>query len=71
MQAIPETHKQGWVSIENELIIHEMQDNGDLRDCDFGIQVAEDGRVWVCINGVAWVRFRPFPERHQPQNEKS
>ena len=26
---------------------------------DFGIQIAEDGRVWICINGIAFIRFTP------------
>ena len=26
---------------------------------DLGIQVAKDGRVWVCINGIAFLRFKP------------
>lgn len=26
---------------------------------DFGIQIATDGRVWVCINGIAFLRFKP------------
>lgn len=26
---------------------------------DFGIQIAEDGRVWVCIDGIAFLRFKP------------
>jgi len=27
---------------------------------DLGIQIAEDGRVWICINGQSHLRFRPF-----------
>ena len=26
---------------------------------DFGIQIARDGRVWICIDGVAFLRFNP------------
>jgi len=52
---IPETHVQGHLSIENAEQIAEM----DLQDCDLGLQVAWDGRVWLCVNGVAWVRFKP------------
>ena len=29
----------------------------DFAACSFGVQVANDGRVWVCVNGVAWLRF--------------
>jgi len=28
---------------------------------DLGVQVAADGRVWVCINGIAFLRFSPHP----------
>jgi hypothetical protein len=52
---IPETHVQGHVSIENAEQIAGM----DLTDCDLGVQIAWDGRLWLCVNGVAWVRFKP------------
>ena len=26
---------------------------------DIGIQIAEDGRIWICINGVSFLRFKP------------
>jgi hypothetical protein len=52
---IPETHIHGHCSVENLEAIQEM----NLQDCDFGYQVAHDGRVWVCINGVAFLRFKP------------
>jgi streptogramin lyase len=31
----------------------------DLTKCVFGIQVHEDGRVWVCVNGATFLRFKP------------
>lgn len=31
----------------------------DLQNCDVGLQVAWDGRIWVCVNGVAFLRFKP------------
>jgi hypothetical protein len=51
----PERHRQGWLSVENADIIATQ----DLTDCDFGVQISRDGRVWVCINGIAWLRFKP------------
>lgn len=51
----PETHQTGFVQIHNRDII----DQQDLGSADFGLQVASDGRVWVCINGVAFIRFKP------------
>jgi hypothetical protein len=26
---------------------------------DFGIKIAEDGRVWICLGGVCYLRFKP------------
>lgn len=45
------THSEGRISIEN--IQKEMMINGDL-----GIQI-ENGKVWICINGIAFLRFSP------------
>jgi hypothetical protein len=48
----PETHQQGNIffeqSIEQSVLF------GDL-----GIQVAEDGRVWICVDNKALIRFTP------------
>ena len=35
---------------------------------DFGIQIAKDGRVWICIDGVAFIRFKPLL-KGQKENE--
>lgn len=51
LKEIPETHIQGFLSIESNM-------QSDL-DCDFGIQIAPDGRVWICINSAAFIRFKP------------
>lgn len=52
---LEETHVQGIISIEN---------SPDKRviEGDLGIQIAPDGRVWVCINGLAFLRFKPTPK---------
>lgn len=52
---VPEVHASGFVQVLNQEQIAEM----DLLDADFGLQVAPDGRVWVCVNGTAFVRFKP------------
>jgi len=52
MENIPEAIKQG----------------GALMDCDFGVQIARDGRVWICVDGVAFIRFLPkVPEIQKPE----
>lgn len=52
---VPETHQQGFLSVENLSIIQEMNN----LDCDVGVQLHNDGRIWVCVNGIAFLRFRP------------
>ena len=47
-----ETHQTGYLSIENKL-------PENIKECDFGVQIAEDGRIWICINGIAFLRFNP------------
>lgn len=49
----PELHSQGVISIEN--LPKERMIKGDL-----GIQIAPDGRVWICIDGIAFLRFKPY-----------
>jgi len=46
-----ETHQKGVITKENDFVFP--------IEGDFGIQIARDGRVWVCINGVAFIRFKP------------
>ena len=31
----------------------------NMLEGDLGIRIAEDGRVWICINGVSFIRFKP------------
>ena len=55
-----ETHQQGHISIENkDMILDRENDFGQTIQGDFGIQIAKDGRVWICINGIAFIRFKP------------
>lgn len=51
----PERHEQGHLMIENADVI----DAFDKSNCDVGIQIATDGRIWLCVNGVAFIRFSP------------
>lgn len=52
MRELKETHKKGLITIENPPGQLSLVD-------DFGIQIAKDGRVWICINGIAFLRFKP------------
>ncbi len=53
MKAYTEEHDQGLISIENE--IKRKHVIGDI-----GIQIANDGRIWICIDGVSFLRFKPL-----------
>lgn len=55
MKEVPETHVKGAMEVCNRDIINQL----DWENVDFGLQVAWDGRVWVCINGIAFIRFKP------------
>ncbi len=63
---IIETHQQGLLSVENLEIIQSM----NKMDCDVGIQTCHDGRIWLCINGVAFIRFKPFNKIYQKQEPR-
>jgi hypothetical protein len=56
-----ETHQQGLISIENMGAITKriVPSVPIYVEGDLGIQIAKDGRVWVCIDGVAFLRFTP------------
>ena len=46
-----ETHQKGSLSVDKTIT--------SMIDCDFGIKIAEDGRVWICIDGQSVLRFKP------------
>jgi hypothetical protein len=48
------THQEGIVSIENPL-----PDNRESHG-DLGVQIARDGRIWLCFNGSSLIRFKPI-----------
>ena len=52
VKSYPILHQYGYVSFEQS--IHQGMIKGDL-----GIQVADDGRIWICLNGQALIRFSP------------
>jgi hypothetical protein len=71
----PETHMQGTISIENldltlannpKVIRYGLKIQPEITNSyfqgDLGVHIADDGRVWVCINGIAFLRFSPHPD---------
>jgi len=63
MKEYEETHMDGLISIE-----HEMQPGAFFGD--IGIQIAKDGRIWVCIDGRAFLRFSPKKYTNPQRPEK-
>jgi hypothetical protein len=56
-----QTYQRGHASLDLETLYlttgeHPAQ---AMQDCVFGLQVHTDGRVWVCINGSTFLRFKP------------
>lgn len=66
MKEYPETCQQGIISIENipdEMYLKYIRGNyynPIFMSGDLSIQIAEDGRVWININGIAFLRFKPI-----------
>lgn len=54
IKAYPEIHQQGFLSVEANI--------KSSMGCDFGVQIADDGRVWICVDGRAFLRFKPTPK---------
>lgn len=52
MKTYAEKHQQGVLLIEKDL-------KKGIKECDLGIQIARDGRIWLCMNGQALLRFKP------------
>jgi len=51
LKELKETHLQGHLSVEADI--------KSSLNCDFGIQISTDGRVWICIDSIAFIRFKP------------
>ncbi len=65
MKDYPLTHQQGYISIEQ--VMKPGMIKGDL-----GIQIAKDGRIWVCVNGKALIRFKSeFKQKEGKDHEKT
>lgn len=54
----PETENYGWISIEN---LDTITKHGTAYMGGLKIQIAEDGKVWLSINGTPFFHFEPQP----------
>lgn len=64
IQQYEETHQSGCIILENLDMIRELTESKSLTDTshilgDIGIQISGDGKIWVCINSIAFIRFKP------------
>ena len=60
MKEYPETHSKGSILIENiGYHLTSPLDATHIVEGDIGICIGKDGRVWICINGVSFLRFKP------------
>lgn len=59
MRELEATFQRGLLSIEHSIKpgIHEV-----------GIQIAEDGRIWLCVDGQAFIRFKPIGGEQDESN---
>ena len=64
MKEYPETHQTGHLTIEPEKI------QRIYKNVDVGIQIAEDGRIWLCVEGQAFARFTPTLRGGKDENRK-
>jgi hypothetical protein len=51
----PLLNQGGYISFENDVTY---KGQGLIKGI-LGIQIAADGRVWICVNGISILRFRP------------
>ena len=64
MKELKETHQHGMITIENKnLLLNPDNPFGNMIIGDLGIQIAKDGRIWLCIDGVAFIRFKPTKKK--------
>ena len=58
----PETHQKGIITFE-QFMFNRVDPNWRAISGDLGIEIAEDGRIWINVNGVAFLRFKPMSSK--------
>lgn len=61
MKPYEEAHQIGQVFIEKTLY-------QGRYECDIGIQIGTDGRIWICIDGITVLRFSADPGACQKEH---
>ncbi|ASZ74594.1 hypothetical protein KHO57_gp019 [Mycobacterium phage Phabba] len=59
--AVEEFHQEGSLGISNlEEVLYELNLHAESGEqVDVGLQVSHEGRIWLCVNGMALIRFKP------------
>ena len=52
-------HQKGTLSIEQEL-------QKGIHHCDLGIAFDSQGKIWLCMDNKAIMRFQPFKSKKRP-----
>lgn len=71
MKSYPETHQKGILTVDS-VSINIARDKGFIAGSvigvpntfvgDVGVQISEDGRIWICLNGESLLRFKPLSD---------
>lgn len=57
INAYPEIHMYGIIEIQSDDV------TVVTKRVDIGIQISSDGRIWICVDGKAFLRFKPTDEK--------
>ena len=69
VQEVKEFHQIGNITIENmDIFMNGVHPYG--KDVDIGLQVAKDGRIWICIGGISFLRFTPYADGKMQKAER-
>lgn len=65
IEEVKEFHQQGYLTLENFKRLFPTNGHSFERsfEGDVGLQVSDDGRIWLCLDGIAFIRFTPHPNR--------
>jgi hypothetical protein len=58
----PVLHQSGMLSVETPM------KNGNHFG-DVGVQIAKDGRIWICFDGCSFIRFKPLTDKQRSHYE--
>jgi hypothetical protein len=58
MKELKATSQKGVLSVEYDFDYGTPKSR--TKECEVGIQIAEDGRIWICVDGQSFIRFKPL-----------